>query len=489
MLHNNIIRAYTTDHTDLTIDLVDESEKLSVRVHRTVLILLCPYFNKLLTSGCQESKQNQMTVYVPDVRVARDVIMSFYGETATYHQPQWQYTLELIKCADYFGLNIDKQPVMLLNIPTEGIELAIDVMDIMGYNENTLEWFIKNLPTDYDLKLIPPHLAAELIKYLRRIYLVMFDINHTMYLWDLKLDKWRDRRTCIYFYQQVSNTNHRHDTLAVIFNTCPRATGYLFTVHQNKMFVNTHFFINMTVTALSFTLDDKFLIVGGSDGSIIIYDVKVMEKEHMRLNSITETAMMGVYQLATGLLLSVGTNGQLMLWDLTTGKIIRIIRYADNIILTNISPDSTNIMICTTNTITIFKVDTLTFSAKLVYNGIISACCMSASNALLCVAGHSAVISVYDHNQQIVCTYQTSQPLTKVTQLYFIPDSNDMIIHGITMRSDDALVEKWNIHSKKSSFIVNTGYLPTYLFYQSHYLETYSKLSRELKNCAQQAAK
>lgn len=70
--------------------------------------------------------------------------------------------------------------------------------------------------------------------------------------------------------------------------------------------------------------------------------------------------------------------------------------------------------------------------------------------------------------------YQTIRPLTNITQLYFIPDSDDIMIHRINVLGDHAFVEKCNIHSKNIFLLV----IP---------FTDHSNLGHELKNCAHQS--
>ena len=88
MLHPNTIKHYIVRHTDAIIRLVDEHDDtkvLTLPVHRAVLSLLCPFFDKMFT-GFKENKQTDIIVKVPNVNVAHDVIMTFYGEHNNYGQ-------------------------------------------------------------------------------------------------------------------------------------------------------------------------------------------------------------------------------------------------------------------------------------------------------------------------------------------------------------------------------------------------------------------
>ena len=64
----------------------------------------------------------------------------------------------MIKCRDFFCLPFESSSIFSLNVPVEGYQLLLDVIDIIGYNNETIQLLIKNMPKDYDLKLL--HYAA-----------------------------------------------------------------------------------------------------------------------------------------------------------------------------------------------------------------------------------------------------------------------------------------------------------------------------------------
>ena len=42
------------------------------------------------------------------------------------------HVLELVRCANYFGLDIDLKELVLQAVPIEGIDLLLDIVDIVG---------------------------------------------------------------------------------------------------------------------------------------------------------------------------------------------------------------------------------------------------------------------------------------------------------------------------------------------------------------------
>lgn len=133
---------------DLKLTLNDDSNKITIELHKIILCVRCIYFKKLLTN-CKEKMLNEITIWVPNVYVAHDIIMSFYNhETNIGNFPNWKHILESAKCYDYFGLGFDKSLFTNLKVPKEGFELLLEVIATID-NDDKLIWLVKkNLPTD-----------------------------------------------------------------------------------------------------------------------------------------------------------------------------------------------------------------------------------------------------------------------------------------------------------------------------------------------------
>jgi WD40 repeat protein len=51
-----------------------------------------------------------------------------------------------------------------MDIPTEGFELLLDVIELVGYDDHTINFLNKNLPASYDLSKFPPELLNSMLK-------------------------------------------------------------------------------------------------------------------------------------------------------------------------------------------------------------------------------------------------------------------------------------------------------------------------------------
>lgn len=94
-----------TIFSDLTLCLDDGEYQLTMLVHKFVLYLHCPYFEKLLTNG-REKNMDNIIIMVPDTHIVRDIIMSFYSVDIKYASKK-ELLLHQI-CMDYLGLHQKK---------------------------------------------------------------------------------------------------------------------------------------------------------------------------------------------------------------------------------------------------------------------------------------------------------------------------------------------------------------------------------------------
>src|SRR5918996_6332811 len=93
--------------TDLILILIDDHDEITINLHKIILYSSCIYFKKLLTN-CKEKHSKKIIMQVSNVFVYYDTIMSFYGQKMNSGKlPEWQHSLEFIKCFDFLGLKMD----------------------------------------------------------------------------------------------------------------------------------------------------------------------------------------------------------------------------------------------------------------------------------------------------------------------------------------------------------------------------------------------
>ncbi|BCS82673.1 putative BTB/POZ domain-containing protein [Cotonvirus japonicus] len=178
--------------TDLTLILNDGTITITTNVHKDILCYVCEYFRVLLTKF-SESQSDIINILVYNSNVCYDVIMSFYGKRTNHgNYPKNQHTLLLYKCRDFFGLDlttdlpqlIDLEKLNNLKITSEDYDLFLDVVDIIGYNEETITMLLNNLPADFDLSVIPDDLLLEMVNLCDSYYIFSSSSGNIVKKWD-----------------------------------------------------------------------------------------------------------------------------------------------------------------------------------------------------------------------------------------------------------------------------------------------------------------
>ena len=121
--------------SDLILILTDDDSQLKLNVHRSILCMNSKYFQSLLINNFKEKNEKEITLNVSDVNTAYDIIASWYEiKQNSGNYPEWKQQLETYLCKNYWGLETDLTFISDINVPVEGFELLLRVIDIIGYN-------------------------------------------------------------------------------------------------------------------------------------------------------------------------------------------------------------------------------------------------------------------------------------------------------------------------------------------------------------------
>lgn len=172
---------------DLELTLTDENNKKIIYVNKNILCSNMDYFEKLLRGGFKENNFKEITINVPNVTIANDIIMSFHKKlqkTDESSYPNYFYILESIKFHEYFALKYDLNSLNKIKIPDEGFDLLLDVVELIGYTRDTIKLIYNNLPLEYDLLKLPKKLLVEILKIIRS-----YDLNNVKFRTICKLNE------------------------------------------------------------------------------------------------------------------------------------------------------------------------------------------------------------------------------------------------------------------------------------------------------------
>nr|WBF70349.1 putative purine phosphorylase [Megavirus caiporensis] len=191
--------------SDITLEITDNLKTINIRAHKSILYTSCDYFRKLLTSF-KEANSDIVKIPTDNADVFRDIVMSFYGINKIHENTlDWKYFLELCRCQDFLGLKIDMDTLIKLKVPSEGFELLLDVIDLIGYKKNLIKLIVDNLPVEYDLSNFPIELLNKISEMFCGYYvtynnylLTGDDTKRTINCYNTMTDKITEINSCIY---------------------------------------------------------------------------------------------------------------------------------------------------------------------------------------------------------------------------------------------------------------------------------------------------
>lgn len=174
---------------DLIFILEDGTNIKKFGVYKKKLICY-EYFNNLLNKF-KEKDNKEINIIVPNVLVSYDIIMDICdtsGPKLIYsgqNIPKCKYIFELIKCKNFFGLDIDKEILTNLDVEPVYFEDLLMVIDLFGFSDDMIKLIIKNIPFDYDLKKLSKELLEEIIRVDTKYGLISTSSDDTVKIWDL----------------------------------------------------------------------------------------------------------------------------------------------------------------------------------------------------------------------------------------------------------------------------------------------------------------
>lgn len=321
---------------DLVLKLTNGVNELIMPVHKIILSINSSYFEKLLIN-CKEKNQNEITVHVPSIQAIHDIIMGFYGkpvDTST-----WRSKLEFIKCSDYLNMPYDASLINDIIVPVEGFDLLLDIIDLIGYTDETIKIINKNLPKSYDILKFPNELINELIIMNTTYKIISGSADKTIKIWDALTG-------------DFINTLGEHAN--TIFRVCNSLDGQkivscgademikIWNPETEKLIIS--FCTGAPVLDVIISHDNQLIVSGNDENEIKIWDAST-GKIINTLKGHTNQVMSVCFSPDNQKIVSGSNDCTIKIWNVSTGKLLNTLRgHTDIITCVCFSPDGQRIV-------------------------------------------------------------------------------------------------------------------------------------------------
>ncbi|AKI80478.1 putative BTB/POZ domain-containing protein [Acanthamoeba polyphaga mimivirus] len=166
--------------SDCKLILDDGNVQVTLNVHKCLLYMNSLYFQAMF-DNFKEQGYSEIKIRVQNSQIATDVIKSFY-ETSNIINADWQYQLDYAIETKFFGVDyvLDKNII----VPNIYFDLFINKIEIIGYDNTTLNMILNNLPLDYDLDKLPTDFLEGLLASSTE-YDIFLSNKHSFYIWSI----------------------------------------------------------------------------------------------------------------------------------------------------------------------------------------------------------------------------------------------------------------------------------------------------------------
>lgn len=444
---------------DLVLVLKDDLNEMTIDVHKNILATNSPYFSKLF-SILKEKDQDKITIQVSNINITHDIIMNFYGQkNNSTNVPKWKYDLETVKCLDYLGIYCDATLISNIKVPPEGYDLLLDVIEIIGYDEETIKLISDNLPNDYDVSKFPKELIDAIIKVNTVYHIISGSVDETINVWTTDPNK-TGTKTC---NPNKTLVDHNNSVNCICFSPDSQkfASGSsdktikIWDALSCKLIrtlpINTSY-----VTSICFLADSRRIVSGYQDKSIKIWDTVTGKLIQTFMGTI---GIAGGHTLAissihsfqnlqnhTELIVSGSVDKTIKIWDILTGKLLQTLDgHTDWVKSVYFSPNGQQIVSGSLDkTIKIWD----TLSGKLLQtldghsdSDPISSVCYSPNGEQIISGNHGDFIKIWDANTgkliQILKGHTNS-----ITSVCYSSDNRRIISAG-----NDKTIRLWDAYN------------------------------------------
>jgi WD40 repeat protein len=422
--------------TDLSLTLIDGINSLTMNLHKIILYLSCTYFEKLLTN-CKEKSASNITIEVPNVHVAYDIIMSFYNQKANHGNfPDWKHLLESFKCRDFFGFSLNSKLLSNLKVPAEGFELLLDIIELFDYDELPINLINENIPKSYDLSNFSPELLDKMWKIASSYYIVSGSYDQTIKIWNsgtAKITCILNGDMCIYSIcvspnkKQIASGGKNHK-----INIWDIETGKLI-----RTFLGTNH--SQIIRSICYSPDNKQIVAASDDHSIKLFNAKTGELIQTLIGRTNDVTCV-CYSSNNKYIASGFWHCSIKIWYAETGELVRTLTTGtDRIWSISYSPDNKQIASGgSDHTIKIWNAKTGELLRTLTGHGDdIYSICYASDNKQMISGGDDCNIKIW--NAATGELIRTLHNESKVWCVCYSPDNKEIISGGANCK-----IKIWN---------------------------------------------
>jgi len=423
--------------TDLSLTLVDRNNnRISIDVNKNILFASCDYFEKLLTN-CKEKNSNNIVIEVANIYIMYDAIMGFYGqETNLGNIPKNKHLLELMLCYNFLGLDIDQSSLDNIEVSEEDFELFLSVIDLIGYDEETIELINNKIPKNYDLSKLSKELLNEMLLTEKTYYIISGGSDKWIYMWN-KDGKMISR-----------SMNHNGDIRCIRCSPDGRyviSVGYENTVRiweaVTGILIKKFSSKYGPVWCVCYSPDGKQIASGNEHGDIEIWDANTYKL--IQAFGRNAGVVRSLCYSPDGKRIVSGTlNHYVQVWDIQTGIIYSARDHVDSVNAVCYSLDGKYIISGSSDsTIKIFNAETFTYINILRdHSGGVFSLCYSSDNKWFASGGVDGIIRLWDTSSNKLVKSFNNESI--IQSICFSPDNE----YVISAHCNDK-INIWDIHT------------------------------------------
>ncbi|AQN68683.1 WD40 domain protein [Saudi moumouvirus] len=248
----------------------DDTNQMIIETSRDILSQKFKYFEKMFLS-LREKEDDFIFIKVPNPIMAFDIITSsINNQTIIVKDFEPLYLLEFIKCQDFFGVEIDKTCLKDIKIDGKYFDLLLDVIDIVGYDDFTINIMINNLPDNYDFSKFPKELLNEINRLSNLYKIIYWTKTGYVHIIDLETGLTED----LYFYLKPIDNIYISDSGNVIVFSLRTEIFIYNIITKDKICIG----LNITLNKCHVSKMGNYIALT-SQNKVIIYHVFTNQNE------------------------------------------------------------------------------------------------------------------------------------------------------------------------------------------------------------------